>query len=165
MRHKLSFLESYRVESILQLSVIFLLALLTQGMLVGNVTPHTLLLIGLMSLLVGPSVGVLEIYVYPTVEGKHSFPVVLLIKTAVNLLVVLLALTLMGAVARPWMAAELAASAQAVGLEAQAREMPALFTNGTLFTKVVVSNLIICFWVTFVHQMIQKMGRRIGVGW
>ncbi len=160
MRIRYSLLQSYRVGTILQLSLIFLLALLLQSLPIGGMTLDSLLTLGLMSSMLGPAVGIMELYVYPVLDRKYSFPV-LLIKTAVNLLIVLLALLLVNYGFFPGMLSRNPGLLRPLDPNANVQGVPFIFANWHLFGRMVLNTLIICFQVTFVYQMIQKMGRRV----
>ena len=156
-----SLLHSYRVGTILQLSLIFLLALLAQAMLMGSMSLDTLLTLALMSSMLGPAVGLMELYVYPVLDRKYSFPVLLLIKTAANLLLVLLALLLVNYWSFPGMLSRNPGFIQEFDLDVNEQGVSFIFANWHVFGRIVLNTLIICFLVTFIYQMIQKMGRRV----
>jgi adenylate cyclase len=158
-RHSL--LQSYRAGTILQLSLIFLLALVLQSLLIGGMTFHSLLILLLLSSLLGPAVGSMELYVYPVLDRKYSFPVLLLIKTTANLVIVLLAVMLVTYGFFPEVLSRNPGLRQRFDLNADVRGAPFIFANWHLYGRIVLHTLVICFQVTFIYQMIQKMGRRV----
>lgn len=161
MSFRLSLLQSYRLETILQLSLIFLIAELMQSLLVGNMTVDAVLLFVGISGLMGCVVGFMEISVYPLFESKYSFPVLLLIKTLVNLLIVLVALLPLNQWIVPLVLFRNPDFVQLYRLNTQTQGIEFVVANWHIFSRMVLSNLIICFGVTFIYQMIQKMGRRM----
>ncbi len=156
-----SLLQSYRMGTILQLSLIFLLALLVQAMLMGSMSLDSLLTLALLSSMLGPAVGMMELYVYPVLDRKYSFPVLLLSKTAANLLIVLLALLLVNYWSFPGMLSRNPGLIRQFDLNVSVQGADFIFSNWHLFGRIVLNTLIICFLVTFIYQMIQKMGRRV----
>ena len=89
---RLSLMTLYLLNTFAQLNFNFFIALLRQGFILPGFGWYTLVFSILISSVLGPIVGLMEIAVYPTLLHKLSFPVVLFFKTLVNLLIVLLTL-------------------------------------------------------------------------
>jgi adenylate cyclase len=161
MAIRLSPLLTYRIETVLELTLIFMFSLLVQGLLLGDISLQTIFHASLVSCLLGLPVAVMEMLVYPKVLVKHSFPVVILFKTLGNLLIVLLTiLALSNWIAlfihalNPYIVSRFHITTEGEGLSL-------IVSNGHFFGRFVLFYLFVCFNVTFLYQMIQKMGRRV----
>jgi adenylate cyclase len=102
----------------------------------------------------------MEIAVYPTLLNKHSFPVVLFFKTLVNLLIVLLTLLPLAYLLGPYFILHTPTMALYLQVK-QGEGIHLLLNNWPVLARAVMINLIVCLGVTFVYQMIQKMGRSV----
>jgi adenylate cyclase len=157
---KLSPITTYRLETIAQLTFIFFIALIMGGILIQGFSLYPLVFSMLISSILGPIVGLMEIAVYPTLLHKHSFLLVLFSKTLVNLLIVLLTLLPLAYLLGPWLLLQV----PGLGVFLQVKQgvgIHLLLNNWHVLARAVIIILNVCLGVTFVYQMIQKMGRKV----
>ncbi len=157
---RLSPMTLYRLETIAQLTFIFFIALLMESFVLPGFGWYTLVFSILISSILGPIVGLMEIAVYPTLLHKLSFPVVLFFKTLVNLLIVLLTLLSMTYFTGPWFVLHFPSLVLYLQIK-MGSSLHLVHNNSHLLAKAVVIISNVCLGVTFVYQMIQKMGRKV----
>jgi adenylate cyclase len=158
---ELSPLREYQLETIGQLTLIFFITLFFQGIQLEGFHLRSLLYSMLLSILFGPLVGLAETALYPSLFSRYSFPILMLIKTLVNLLIVVFILLLLIYIVDPGFLSRttyLAAQFHSV-IGGQKTDLPP--TQWQFIGRIVLMSLVICGQVTFVHQMIQKMGRKV----
>jgi adenylate cyclase len=161
MTIRLSPLLTYRIETVLQLTLIFMFSLLMPGLLMGDISLQTIFHASFASCLLGLTVAVLEMLVYPKALAKHSFPVVIFFKTLGNLLIVLLTMLIISSWIAPLLLTMNPYLVARFHLTTQGEGISLILSNGHFFGRFVLFYLLTCFNVTFLYQMIQKMGRRV----
>jgi adenylate cyclase len=157
----LSPLRAHQLAIIAQLTLIFLIILFFQGILLEGLHVRGLWNSLRLSILLGPLVGLAEIALYPLLANRYSFPVLMLIKTLVNLVIVLLVLLVLFYLADSGFLSRSGYLAAQFQFALGRQQADQVLTQWEFLGRVVLMSLVICGQVTFVHQMIQKMGQRV----